>query len=106
MWHLISFNLINTVLSGLTHAPELLAEVLVEEAVYDGVGAGRGHAEDVADGVDAAEDLLRHGVGQRARVPQRVQDVERQPANAEDGADPEREGERKEDWFLGALLKF
>ena len=48
----------------------------------------------MADGVDAAEDLLRHGVGQRAGVPQRVQDVERQPANAEDGADPEREGGR------------
>ena len=48
----------------------------------------------MADGVDAAEDLLRHGVGQRARVPQRVQDVERQPANAEDGADPERESGR------------
>lgn len=48
----------------------------------------------MADGVDAAEDLLRHGVGQRAGVPQRVQDVERQPANAEDGADPERESGR------------
>ena len=95
MWHLISFNLISTVLGLLTHAPELLAEVLVEEAVYDGVGAGGGHAEDVADGVDAAEDLLRHRVGQPARVAKRVQDVQRQPAYAEDGADPERERERK-----------
>ena len=69
-------------------APELLAEVLVEEAVDDGVCAGGGHAEDVADGVDAAEDLLRHRVRQRRGVPQRVQDVQRQPADAEDRADP------------------
>ena len=44
----------------------------------------------MADGVDAAEDLLRHRVGQPARVAKRVQDVQRQPAYAEDGADPER----------------
>ena len=43
----------------------------------------------MADGVDAAEDLLRHRVGQRRGVPQRVQDVQRQPADAEDRADPE-----------------
>ena len=42
----------------------------------------------MADGVDAAEDLLRHRVRQRRGVPQRVQDVERQPADAEDRADP------------------
>ena len=42
----------------------------------------------MADGVDAAEDLLRHRVGQRRGVPQRVQDVQRQPADAEDRADP------------------
>ena len=32
--------------------PELLAEVLVEEAVDDWVGAGTAHADDVTDGVD------------------------------------------------------
>ena len=72
----------------LSAAPELLAEVLIEEAVDDWVCAGGGHSEDVADGVDAAEDLLRHRVGQRRGVPQRVQDVQRQPADAEDRADP------------------
>ena len=43
----------------------------------------------MADGVDAAEDRLRHRVGQRRSVAQRVQDVQRQPADAEDRADPE-----------------
>ena len=45
----------------------------------------------MADGVDAAEDLLPHGVGDRAEVPEHVENVEWQPAYAEDGADPERE---------------
>ena len=45
----------------------------------------------MAAGVDAEEDLLAHRVGHRAAVRQRVEDVERQPADAEDGADPERD---------------
>ena len=47
----------------------------------------------MADGVDAAEDLLPHGVGDRAEVPEHVENVEWQPAYAEDGADPEGEWE-------------
>lgn len=37
--------------------PELLGEVLVEEAVDDGVGAGAGHSQQVADRIDCTENL-------------------------------------------------
>ena len=86
---------------------ELLAEVLVQEAVDDRVCARGGHAEDVADGVDAAEELLGHGVGVGGAVAQRVQDVEREPADAEDGADPAEQLDRAlqaHDVALAALV--
>ncbi len=67
---------------------ELLAEVLVEEPVDDRVGAGAGHAQDVADGVDAAEGGVAVGGEDVGGVGDGVQQVEWQPAQAEDGTDP------------------
>ena len=59
----------------------------------------------MADGVDAAEDLLRHRVGQRRGVAQRVQDVQRQPADAEDRADPEGGGKGSSGFSLWICLE-
>lgn len=67
---------------------ELLGEVLVEEPVDDGVCTCAGHAQDVADGVDAAEDLVGQVAEQGGAVHDRVEDVEWDPADAEDGTDP------------------
>ncbi len=70
---------------------KLLAEVLIEEPVDDRVGARRGHAQHVADGVHVDEDLLAEGGEQVGRVGHGVEQVERQPAQAEDEADPDQE---------------
>lgn len=74
-----------------TNSPELFGEVLVEEAVDHRVGAGARHAKDVTDGVDAAEHFVRHVAEECRAVHHGVEDVERDPADAEDGSDPAEE---------------
>ena len=70
---------------------ELLAEVLVQEAVDNGIGARRQHAHHVTPGVDPVERDVRDAVKDARGVGDGVEDVERQPADAKDGSDPTEE---------------
>jgi len=70
------------------NALELPAEVLVEETIDDGVGACAAHADHVTDGVDHAEGRLVKGAAALGpltgrHVKRNVEDVEGQPAKAE-----------------------
>ena len=47
--------------------PELLGEVLVEEAVDDRVGAGAGHSQKVTDRIDCTENLQLQIFGSNVR---------------------------------------
>lgn len=63
-----------------------LAEVLVEVAVKDGICAGRRAADEVADGEEQPEEFVVFGE-QREGIAEQVEQVERQPAKAEDERD-------------------
>lgn len=62
---------------------ELLPKVLVQPAVQDRVGAGRGHAHHVAEGVADAH-RLRREVGRHRQIGDQVEQIHREPADAED----------------------
>lgn len=69
---------------------EFLLEVTVEEAVNDGVDAGRGHGREVTRGEDGV--VLAGRDGLVVPVEHRVEDVERQPAERERHHDGDQHG--------------